>query len=157
METLGPLAKGFYQVAYIVADLNQAEEFFKYTFGVRRFGRLSLKPRSAEMKSAPGFPGLNGMVALGDMGGMELELIQPIGEGWYADFLHRKGPGLHHVGFRPGFRTEDFDGAVRFLSGRGNAQALPESDHIAAPRVAVGVAHRQAVLGGRGQLAEGVE
>lgn len=119
METLGPLAKGFYQVAYIVADLTAAEDFFKRTFGVRSFGRLSLKPRSAEMKSAPGFPGLNGVVALGDMGGMELELIQPIGAGWYADFLRRKGPGLHHLGFRPGFRAEDFDAALRFLSGRG--------------------------------------
>jgi len=119
MEALGPLAKGFYQVSYIVADLNEAEEFFKRTFGVRSFGRLSLKPRSVEMKPAPGFPGLNGVVALGDMGGMELELIQPTGNGWYAEFLRRKGPGLHHLGFRPGFRTEAFDAALRFLSGRG--------------------------------------
>ncbi|MGO9057735.1 MAG: VOC family protein [Candidatus Binataceae bacterium] len=119
METLDPLAQGFYQVSYIVADLNQAEDFFKRTFGVRSFGRLSLKPRAREMKSAPGFPGLSGVVALGDMGGMELELIQPTGDGWYAEFLRRKGPGLHHLGFRPGFRPEDFDAALRFLSGRG--------------------------------------
>ena len=41
-----------------------------------------------------------------------------MGDGWYAEFLRRKGPGLHHVGFRPGFRAEDFDAALRFLSGR---------------------------------------
>jgi methylmalonyl-CoA/ethylmalonyl-CoA epimerase len=120
MEAIGPLAKGFYQISYIVADLNQAEEFFKRTFGVRSFGRLSLKPRSAEMKFKPGFPGLNGAIALGDMGGMELELIQPTGEGWYADFLRRKGPGLHHVGFRPGFTVEDFDSALGFLRDLGH-------------------------------------
>jgi catechol 2,3-dioxygenase-like lactoylglutathione lyase family enzyme len=38
MEALGPLAKGFYQVSYIVADLNEAQDFFKRTFGVRSFG-----------------------------------------------------------------------------------------------------------------------
>lgn len=124
MDRLGPLAKGFYQVSYVVADLDEAETFFKRTLGVRSFGRLSLKPRSTEMKSAPGFPGLNGVVALADMGGMELELIQPTGGGWYAEFLHRKGPGLHHLGFRPGFRPEDFDAAVRFLGELGFAPVI---------------------------------
>ena len=141
MESLGPLAKGFYQVSYIVANLKEAEEFFKRTFGVRSFGRLSLKPRSTEFKFRPDFPGLNGMVALGDMGGMELELIQPTGAGWYADFLRRKGPGLHHVGFRPGFRVEDFEAAVGFLRGLGHepvAQGMaifdvPQQDGSLAP------------------------
>jgi methylmalonyl-CoA/ethylmalonyl-CoA epimerase len=141
MQSLGPLAKGFYQVSYIVADLEEAEQFFKRTFGVRSFGRLRLKPRSTDFKCKPDFPGLNGIVALGDMGGMELELIQPTGPGWYADFLRRKGPGLHHLGFRPGFRTEDFDAAVQFLRGLGHepvAQGaalfdIPQSDGTIAP------------------------
>jgi hypothetical protein len=115
MEPLGPLAKGFYQVSYVVANLDEATQFFKRTLGVRSFGRLGLKPRSADFKLKPGIPGLNGAVALGDMGGMELELIQPVGDGWYADFLRRKGPGLHHLGFRPGFTTQDFDAALAFL------------------------------------------
>ena len=141
MEAIGPLAKGFYQISYIVADLKEAEEFFKRTFGVRCFGRLSLKPRSAEMKFKSGFPGLNGAVALDDMGGMELELIQPTGDGWYADFLRRKGPGLHHVGFRPGFKVEDFDAAVEFLRGLGHEPVamgtalfdVPQKDGSVAP------------------------
>ncbi|HEV3114120.1 MAG TPA: VOC family protein [Candidatus Binataceae bacterium] len=141
MQSLGPLANGFYQVSYIVADLDEAEQFFKRTFGVRSFGRLRLKARSTEFKCKPDFPGLSGIVALGDMGGMELELIQPTGPGWYADFLRRKGPGLHHLGFRPGFRTEDFDAAVRFLRGLGHepvAQGaalfdIPQSDGTTAP------------------------
>ncbi len=120
MHLLGPLAKGFYQVSYVVADLDQAQEFFKRTFGVRSFGRLSLKPRSVEFKAKPGFPGLNGIVALADMGGTELELIAPSGPGWYADFVRRKGPGLHHLGFRPGLRTEDFDAAVDCLRALGH-------------------------------------
>lgn len=141
MQSLGPLAKGFYQVSYIVADLEEAQEFFKRTFGVRSFGRLNLKPGSAEFKSKPGFPGLSGVVALADMGGMELELIAPAGPGWYADFLHRKGPGLHHLGFRPGFRTEDFDAAVQFLGSLGHEPValgsarfeVPQSDGTLAP------------------------
>jgi hypothetical protein len=71
------------------------------------------------MKSRPGFPAVNGVIALADLGGMELELIQPTGDGWYAEFLRRKGPGRHHLGFRPGFKTEDFDAALRFLAERG--------------------------------------
>ena len=141
MQPLGPLAKGLYQVSYIVADLEEAQEFFKRTFGVRSFGRLKLKPRSTDFKIRPGFPGLNGAVALADMGGMELELIQPTGPGWYADFLRRKGPGLHHLGFRPGFRTEDFDAALQFLRALGHepvAQGaalfdVPQSDGSIAP------------------------
>jgi methylmalonyl-CoA/ethylmalonyl-CoA epimerase len=120
MQALGPLAKGFYQISYVVAELDQAEGFFKRTFGIRRFGRLNLKARSAEFKFKPGFPGLNGAVALADMGGMELELIAPTGPGWYADFVRRKGPGLHHLGFRPGLRNEDFDAALAFLRGLGH-------------------------------------
>jgi methylmalonyl-CoA/ethylmalonyl-CoA epimerase len=141
MQSLGPFAKGFYQVSYIVADLGEAQEFFKRTFGVRSFGRLALKARSAEFKFKPDFPGLNGIVALGDMGGMELELIQPSGPGWYADFLRRKGPGLHHLGFRPGFSTEDFDAAVQFLRSLGHEPVamgaalfdIPQSDGSIAP------------------------
>jgi catechol 2,3-dioxygenase-like lactoylglutathione lyase family enzyme len=141
MQPLDPLAKGFYQVSYIVADLDEAEQFFKRNFGVRSFGRLGLKPRSTDFKFKPGFPGLNGIVALGDMGGMELELIQPSGDGWYADFLRRKGPGLHHLGFRPGFTTQDFDAAVGFLRGLGHepvAQGaalfdVPQNDGSIAP------------------------
>ena len=120
MQSLGPLAKGFYQVSYVVADLDEAERFFKDTFGVSSFGRIGLRPRAADFKSKPGFPGLSGTVALGDMGGMELELIAPAGPGWYADFLHRKGSGLHHLGFRPGFTRADFDAALQFLRDLGH-------------------------------------
>jgi methylmalonyl-CoA/ethylmalonyl-CoA epimerase len=141
MESLGPLAKGFYQVSYVVADLDEAEGFFKRTFRVRSFGRLSLKARSAEFKLKRGLPALNGIVALGDMGGMELELIAPSGPGWYAEFLRRKGPGLHHLGFRPGFRTEDFDAAVQFLRSLGHEPVamgaalfdVPQGDGTLAP------------------------
>jgi catechol 2,3-dioxygenase-like lactoylglutathione lyase family enzyme len=120
MQPLGPLAKGFYQVSYVVADLDEAREFFKRTFGVRSFGRLGLKARSADFKWQPGFPGLSGAVALADMGGMELELIAPTGPGWYADFLRRQGPGLHHLGFRPGLRVEDFEDALQVMRGLGH-------------------------------------
>ena len=130
----GPLAKSFYQVSYIVADLEEAQRFFKRTLGVPSFGRLSLKPRSGEIKAKAGFPGLNAVVALGDMGGMELELIQPTGDGWYADFLRRKGPGLHHLGFRPGFRPEDFDAAVSFLSSLGHEPIVQGSALFDVPR-----------------------
>jgi hypothetical protein len=51
---------------------------------------------------------------------MERELIAPSGPGWYADFLRRKGPGLHHLGFRPGFTTTDLDAALQFLRGLGH-------------------------------------
>jgi methylmalonyl-CoA/ethylmalonyl-CoA epimerase len=141
MQPLGLLARSFYQVSYVVEDLERAQDFFKRTFGVTHFGRLSLKARSVEFKCKPDLPPLNGVVALADMGGMELELIAPGGPGWYADFLRRKGPGLHHLGFRPGLTAADFDAALSFLRTLGHepvAQGaaifdVPQSDGSVTP------------------------
>ena len=141
MQPLPSLAGTFYQVSYVVEDLDRSQEFFKRTFGVRSFGRLALKARSLEFKCKAGLPPLNGAVALADMGGMELELIAPAGPGWYADFLRRKGPGLHHLGFRPGLTAADFEAAVGFLRTLGHepvAQGaalfdVPQSDGSITP------------------------
>jgi catechol 2,3-dioxygenase-like lactoylglutathione lyase family enzyme len=97
------LAPYFYQVAYVIPDMAKAQEWYKRVFGVRYFGTLE-----AEMggtSQAPFFyrgkPARASItIALGDMNGTEIELIEPRSEGsLWAEHLKTAGPGLHHVCF----------------------------------------------------------
>jgi methylmalonyl-CoA/ethylmalonyl-CoA epimerase len=52
---------------------------------------------------------------LGYPGGGRIELLEPDGEGFLTRFLEDRGEGLHHLTFR----TDDLEGAVQRLQGRG--------------------------------------
>jgi catechol 2,3-dioxygenase-like lactoylglutathione lyase family enzyme len=57
-------------------------------------------------------------VALADVGGVRLELWQPVsGDSIYRDFLAEHGEGLHHIGFSVG----DAGGVAEVLAGHGFA------------------------------------
>jgi len=100
---LDGLAPYFYQVAYVIPDLDKAQEWCRRVFGVKHFGTMEAelgsnadapffyrgKPAQASIK-----------IALGDMNGTELELIEPRSEGsLWAEHLETRGPGLHHICF----------------------------------------------------------
>ncbi len=48
-------------------------------------------------------------------GGGKVELLEPLGEGFLANFLEKRGEGLHHVTFK----TDDIESAIDDLRGRG--------------------------------------
>ena len=50
--------------------------------------------------------------------GYEIELIEPIGEGLYMDWLREKGPGLHHVKFETRNSYREVVDECRAISGR---------------------------------------
>ncbi len=75
------------QIAIAVADLDAALAFYAEAFG--------LTPRSRQRLEAHGVE-----EAMIDVGGVALQLVQPLGpDSHLARFLKRHGPGLHHLGF----------------------------------------------------------
>jgi catechol 2,3-dioxygenase-like lactoylglutathione lyase family enzyme len=55
-------------------------------------------------------------LARGDIGGLKLELIQPLkGNSVYHEFLEEKGEGLHHLAFM----VEDIDAEIADMAGKG--------------------------------------
>jgi len=102
-DVLESLAPYFYQVAYVIPDMTKAQEWYKRVFGVKHFGTLEAEMgTSAEApffyRGKPARASIT--IALGDMNGTEIELIQPRSEGsLWAEHLKTAGPGLHHVCF----------------------------------------------------------
>ncbi|MFN8036902.1 MAG: VOC family protein [Acidimicrobiia bacterium] len=95
---LGRVGAGFFQQAYVVADLEAAQDAFRSALGCARFNNLPATPlpyryrgRAVECALA---------LAFGRSGDVQIELIQPVsGEGTHVDFLAARGPGAHHLGF----------------------------------------------------------
>jgi methylmalonyl-CoA/ethylmalonyl-CoA epimerase len=55
-------------------------------------------------------------LAFFDLGGVSLELIEPVGgPSTWREFLDRHGEGVHHIAFR----VEDMDRRIEFLSSKG--------------------------------------
>ncbi len=115
------LAPYFSRVAYVVRDLEQAQEWFTRCVGVsdfvsseRTFEAGGLKVRG---EAVPGDIQLR--VAAGNVGRSgqyELQLIQPLSSGdLYGRFLERHGAGIHHIAFA----VPDFDAAVADLRAEG--------------------------------------
>jgi catechol 2,3-dioxygenase-like lactoylglutathione lyase family enzyme len=101
------------QVAFVVNDLSSA---------VRRWATLLGVPEPTVIETAPGeeiklnYRGTESnaraKLAFFDLGGVQLELIEPIGldSAWYEGLADR-GEGFHHIAFW----TEDMAGDRRFL------------------------------------------
>lgn len=90
----------FHQMAYVTNDLDRARDAFAEHYGVARFFILSDPPPD---HIPPGIPPLR--IALANLGGIELELIQPLGHALpvFADPLPRDGSfaiQFHHMAVR---------------------------------------------------------
>lgn len=53
--------------------------------------------------------------------GLEIELIQPVSESIFSEWLRSHGPGVHHVAFVP---LEGFTGFMEEFSGAGNRTVM---------------------------------
>jgi hypothetical protein len=54
-------------------------------------------------------------IAFAKMGAIQLELIQPLSESIYTEFLNEKGEGIHHIGCY----VDDLDTAVAIVEKQG--------------------------------------
>jgi catechol 2,3-dioxygenase-like lactoylglutathione lyase family enzyme len=100
-EITDTLAPYFFHLAYIVPDLNVAENFFSKTLGVPRFFRTENFVHSAPGCSFRGKPANSSMdFALGWSKDIMIELIRPrSGKSIYSEFVEQKGYGMHHIAF----------------------------------------------------------
>jgi methylmalonyl-CoA/ethylmalonyl-CoA epimerase len=125
-------------IGFVVADVEQAMEFYRSAFGLEEWERIALPERHADI----------GVTRLGET---LLELIAPTSEeAAFARFLREKGAGIHHIAYR----VDDIDAALAELAERG----VPLIDKEARPGIhntRVAFVHPKA--GKQGVLAELVE
>jgi catechol 2,3-dioxygenase-like lactoylglutathione lyase family enzyme len=94
------LAPHFFQVAYVVPDLERAEQRFRATMGVPHFERLAgvTLGDGCRHRGRPADATLH--LALGFLGDVQVELIEPVrGASIYSEFLDAGRSGLHHVAY----------------------------------------------------------
>jgi methylmalonyl-CoA/ethylmalonyl-CoA epimerase len=95
---LARIGTGFFQQAFVVADLDTAQRACVEVLGCSPFVTLpaaslpyTYRGREVECALALGFA---------RSGNVQIELLQPVsGEGVHVEFLAANGPGAHHLGF----------------------------------------------------------
>jgi catechol 2,3-dioxygenase-like lactoylglutathione lyase family enzyme len=115
-DGISALAPYFFQMAYVVRDIEAAEEWFRRIMGVPIFTRLP-NICLAEGCTYRGKPSNSeAHLSLGYAGDTQLELIEALrGPSLYTEFMDEHGPGLHHVGFS----VPDYDATVAALLDEG--------------------------------------
>jgi methylmalonyl-CoA/ethylmalonyl-CoA epimerase len=125
-------------IGFVVADVDAAVDYYRQSFGIEVWERISLPERHAD-------------VAVARLGDTLLELLAPTSdEASFARFLRERGPGVHHVAYR----VDDIVAAMADLRARG----VPLIDREPRPGIhntLVAFVHPKA--GGQGVLIELVE
>jgi methylmalonyl-CoA/ethylmalonyl-CoA epimerase len=114
-STLGTLAEGFFQVAFVTTDLDRFLQALSEDLGVDRFFVIRDAPVTDQTYRDQPCDARQDL-AFGYAGTLQFEVIQPLsGESSYSAFLstHPEG-GLHHTGIL----VDDYDQAVTELSRR---------------------------------------
>lgn len=101
------------QIGIIVEDINKAMEFLKL-IGIGPFVPRFRKPCD-EVWEGEKKVDINIELMFAYFNNVELELIQPTGEGLHMDFLKRTGGGIHHLGFW----VDDLDDTLSRLKDKG--------------------------------------
>jgi catechol 2,3-dioxygenase-like lactoylglutathione lyase family enzyme len=122
MEKVSPAkvkCKGINQVAIVVHDLQRVAENFWTILGI---GPWSIFNWEAPLVYNRKYYGKKAWarekIALAQVGGVQLELVQPVeGPSIYADWLAEHGEGLHHLNFL----VDDVDEAEAVLAQEGFA------------------------------------
>ena len=104
-----------YQLGYVVADVEKAARHYESAFGIGPF----IGPVVVPMKKAV-FMGRTVSTKIKTVfaksGDIQLEFIQPLeSENPYAEFLAKKGDGIHHLGFK----VDDIDQAKAEFAKKG--------------------------------------
>jgi len=95
---LGRIGDGLFQQAFVVGDLDAAEESMRSAIGCTEFVNLPASDLEYDLRGEC----VRAALAIGfaRSGNVQLELIQPVrGPGLHAEFLAENGPGAHHLGF----------------------------------------------------------
>ena len=104
MQQSSPLAivgRSLEQVAFVVKDIDAAQQFFSQSMGIARFYVIENFGRRATDTTFRGSPAEHDFtIALAYSGNTQIELIQHLsGDTCYKEFLERRGEGMQHLGF----------------------------------------------------------
>jgi methylmalonyl-CoA/ethylmalonyl-CoA epimerase len=93
------IAAGHHQIAFVVNNIEAAEQFFTEKLGVPRFFRFTdVLVHEPLHRGGPGDFHMH--LSLGYAGDSQIELIEHLsGRSIYKEFLDKHGQGLHHLGF----------------------------------------------------------
>jgi methylmalonyl-CoA/ethylmalonyl-CoA epimerase len=92
------IADGFFQQAFVVADLAAAEAAMRDGLGCPAFVDLPATDLDYELRGQPTQAAL--AIGFTRSGNVQIELIQPVrGESIHAEFLAAHGSGSHHCGY----------------------------------------------------------
>src|SRR3954453_16467881 len=102
MPDIGPLLAhiggGFFQQAFVVADLVAAEHAIQTQLGCSDFVDPPASDLDYEVRGRPTTAAL--AIGFARSGNVQIELIHPLrGEGLHVEFLASHGPGAHHSGY----------------------------------------------------------
>ena len=104
------------QVCVVVKDLQKSMEYYWSTFGIGPFTIYTYEPPFVtDMKLRGESKDYKMKIAFAKMGAIQLELIQPLSESIYTEFLNEKGEGIHHIGCY----VDDLDEAVAIVEKQG--------------------------------------
>ena len=103
MDSSLPLLRRIDHIGIAVNDLDQAIAFYRETYGLTGWERISLPERHMA-------------VAVCAIGDSMLELITPTSpEAAFARYLKERGEGIHHIAYE----VDDVETALRTVEGRG--------------------------------------
>ena len=97
--------KRIYQVGIIVENVEKVAQNYSEIFGIGPWKYIEFKPPHVSGNKLYGIKVIEGQeshirAALADLGGIEIELIEPVkGTGLHRDFLTKHGQGVQHVSF----------------------------------------------------------
>ena len=118
-DLLASVGPGLFQQAFVVADIDAAQDALRAALGCSEFATLPPTDLEYELRGATVSCAL--ALAFARSGNMQIELLQPVrGEGLHVEFLATNGPGAHHLGFLVG----DLDTHVKRAEAGGFARVM---------------------------------
>jgi methylmalonyl-CoA/ethylmalonyl-CoA epimerase len=104
---LSRIGDGLFQQAFVVADLEPAEQAMRESLGCSEF--VNLPPDDLEYDLRGERVSCALAIGFARSGNVQIELLQPVrGQGLHVEFLASNGPGAHHLGFI----VDDIDAVV---------------------------------------------
>lgn len=100
--------KTFLQIGIVTDNLEASIEAYK-KFGLTDWVSMPFRPEQAPDFVINGHENdlsFNGAIYNGE--NFELELIEPVSDSVFSQWLAEHGPGIHHIAFRPAEAYDDF-------------------------------------------------
>lgn len=113
------IGDAIHQICFVSDDFEGTQRFLHDHMGTGRFRVFEdVHFRDLTYRGQPADFQID--LALAYAGETQFEVIRPVaGESLYTEFLERRGPGLHHLGFL----VDDFDAAAASYAANGYAVA----------------------------------